>query len=367
MKLLQRYYIKEFFIALTIIGLSLSIIFSLVNLIDKLDDFMKWNPSVGDLLLYVVLNVPKNLFYLLPMAILICSLFVFTNAMKKNEIVVVKATGGRIRVLLVPFIVTGFILSVFAFFLGEFIMPVALGKAEELRMTITAPKHQDTSGTLKAQPYQRLSLIEGTLWLKDKGGSIVRIGLYSYEGTSANDIKIFLFDKGDLIEQLEAEKALWNGKTWVLLNVRRYFFKSGEIQNIKELPYPNLEAPKYFQERLKKIEEMRIGELLRYIKRLKQSGYRNPKLIVDFNSRLSYPFINLFMLILGVSLPLKSRIVKGIIASGIGLAISLIYWGGYILSLSLGNAGIIPPFLAPWLMPAIFATISINLFRKLHE
>ncbi|MEW6419770.1 MAG: LptF/LptG family permease [Nitrospirota bacterium] len=367
MKLLQRHYIKEFFIALTIIGLGLSIIFSLVNLIDKLDDFMKWNPPVGDLLLYVALNVPKNLFYLLPMAILICSLFVFTNAMKKNEIVVVKAAGGRMRLLLVPFIITGFILSTSAFFLGESVMPAALERAEELRIKITSPRHRDIRGTLKTQPYQRLSLVEGTLWLRDKGGSIVRIGLYSYEGISANDIKIFLFDKGDLSEQLEAEKALWNGKTWVLLNVRRYIFKGGEIHNIKELPYPNLEAPKFFLERVKKIEEMRIIELVRYIKRLKQSGYRNPKLIVDFNSRLSYPFINLFMLILGVSLPLKSRIVKGIIASGIGLAISLIYWGGYILSLSLGNAGIIPPFLAPWLMPAIFATISINLFRKLHE
>jgi len=367
MKLLQRYYIKEFFIALTIVGLGLSIIFSLVNLIDKLDDFMKWNPPVGDLLLYAALNIPKNLFYLLPMATLICSLFVFTNAMKKNEIVVIKAAGGRIRLLLVPFIITGFILSAFAFFLGEFVVPVALEKAEELRITITSPNNPNIGTTLRAQPHQRLSLIEGTLWLRDKGDSIVRIGLYSYEGTSANDIKIFLFDKGDLSEQLKAEKALWNGKTWILKNVRRYIFKSGEIQNIGELPYPNLEAPKYFLERVKKIEEMRIMELMRYMKRLKQSGYRNPKLIVDFNSRLSYPFINLFMLILGVSLPLKSRIVKGIIASGIGLAISLVYWGGYILSLSLGNASIIPPFLAPWLMPAIFAAISINLFRKLHE
>lgn len=365
MKILQRLYIREFFAALTIIGFGLSIIFSLVNLIDKLDDFMKCNPSVEDLLLYAVLNIPKNLFYLLPMATLICSLFVLANAVKKNEIVAIKASGGRIRLLLMPFILTGFILSAFSFFLGEVIVPVTIGRAEELKITIASSKLQNTSSTLKAQPYQRLSLIEGTLWLKDKEGSIIRIGIYSYDATSANDIRIFLFDKGVLSEQLEAEKASWDGKTWKLLNVRRYLFKSGNIENIKEIPYPNLEPPKYFMERLKKTEEMRIGELLRYIKRLKHSGYSNPKLIVDFNSRISYPLVNLFMLILGVSLPLKSKNITGLIASGIGLAVSLIYWGGYILSLSLGNAGILPPFLSPWLMPILFGLLSINLFRKI--
>jgi lipopolysaccharide export LptBFGC system permease protein LptF len=73
------------------------------------------------------------------------------------------------------------------------------------------------------------------------------------------------------------------------------------------------------------------------------------------------------MLILGVSLPLKSRISRGLIAAGIGLSISLLYWMGYILSISMGNAGIIPPFLAPWLMPALFAAIAIHLFRKIPE
>lgn len=352
MRVLQKLYIKDFFIALAIAGIGLSIILSLINLIDKLDDFMKGNPSMGTLLLFAVLNIPKNLFYLLPMATLICSLFVFANAQKRNEIVIIKTSGGRIRSLLIPFIFIGLMLSAFAFFLSEVVMPPTAEKAEELK---------------EGWSHRRPLFKEGTLWLKGQDGSIIRIGLYSYESGAVNDISIFLFDKKVLSERLEAEKALWDGETWTLVNVRRYFLKSGNIQNIKEMPYPNLESPKYFAERLKKTEEMGIGELLKYIKRLKQAGYRNPKLIVDFNSRLSYPFINLFMLILGVSLPLKGRVVKGLITSGIGLAISLLYWGGYILSLSLGNTGIVPPFLAPWLMPLIFAVISINLFRKLHE
>jgi lipopolysaccharide export system permease protein len=73
------------------------------------------------------------------------------------------------------------------------------------------------------------------------------------------------------------------------------------------------------------------------------------------------------MLIIGVCLPIERHMRRGLIAAGIGLFISLIYWTGYILSISMGNAGIIPPFLAPWITPALFALLALHLFRKLPE
>jgi lipopolysaccharide export system permease protein len=271
----------------------------------------------------------------------------------------------KIKVIrLITFIFIGLILSTFAFLLDELVMPRAMESAEELKIKMTSPMQQDIS---KSSSYQRPFFKEGIVWLKGKDDSIIRIGLFLYENEIAHDLDIFLFEKGSLSGHIKAEKALWNGKMWTLVNATRYFFKNGEVENIKEMPYPNLEAPKYFKAGLKTTAEMRIGELLRYIKRMKQSGYRNPKLIVDLHSRLSYPLINLFMLILGVSLPLESRISRGLIAAGIGLSISLLYWMGYILSISMGNAGIIPPFLAPWLMPVLFAAIAIHLFRKIPE
>lgn len=364
MKILKRLYIKEFFGILSLTGIGLSIMFSLINLIEKLDDFMRWQPSIADLLLYAALNVPKNLFYILPMAILICSLFVFTQAAKRNEIVAIKAAGGRIKSLIMPFILIGFTLSAIGLFLGEFLMPVALEKANELKITITSSNQHNSS---KRNPYQRPSFNEGTIWLKGKDGSIIRIGLYLYENDTAKDISIFLLEKGHLSGKIEAEEALWNGEIWMLRKAKRYLLDSGRIEKIEEMQFPQIQSPTLFKEWLKKPEEMRMGELLRYIKRLKQSGYKNPKLIVDFNSRLSYPLINLFMLILGISLSLRSTISRGLIAAGIGLSISLLYWVGYILSLSMGNANIIPPPLSPWLMPAIFAFISIHLFRNLAE
>jgi lipopolysaccharide export system permease protein len=89
----------------------------------------------------------------------------------------------------------------------------------------------------------------------------------------------------------------------------------------------------------------------------------------------------MFMLLLGISLSIggaHQRIFKGIafltshahggiISAGLGLLISLIYWLGYSLFLSLGYAGSIPPVIAPWFVPTIFSAISAYLYRQIPE
>jgi lipopolysaccharide export system permease protein len=95
MRILQRYYIKEFFKMLGILALGLALIFSLLDLVDKIDEFMPGKPSIGKLLLYAMLNLPKYLYYLLPTALLVCCLFIFSQASRSKELVTVKATGGR--------------------------------------------------------------------------------------------------------------------------------------------------------------------------------------------------------------------------------------------------------------------------------
>lgn len=362
MNTLWKLYSKNFLITLFIITGSLSIIISLINLIEKLHEFLKFNPPVEVLLLYVLLTVPQNIFYVLPMAVLICGIFVFTTAIKHNEIVIIKAAGGRIRQLLIPFLLIGICLSIFSFLLSEFIMPDAAENAETIKAKLTAQKsgHPD-SATSKS------SIIEGTLWIRDKKGSVVKLNLYSHKEQSSAGIEIFLFNNNALDGMITAAAARWNGETWELSDVIKSNLKTGKMENLKSIKYDDLESPAYFSERLKKPEEMNMRELSKFVRIMKQSGYRNPKLITDLSSRIAYPMINFFMLVLGISLPLRTNFTNSFVASGIGLAISLIYWGGFLLFISLGRAGIIPPVIAPWIMPSVFAFISFRFFMKLPE
>lgn len=365
MKIVGRLYLKEFLSTLAFTALGLAALFSLFHLIEKLDGFMKHSPSLGILFAYTILNIPKNLFYLLPAAVLICSLFVFTKAIKRNEIVALKAGGARLKLILLPFVFLGFILSAFAFFTGEFLMPLSLSKAKELKLDIESSELINSGALIK--PSKKSIFKKGTIWLRGNDGSIIRIGLYDIADGTAHNVTIFLVNEKGISEHIEAEKAYWNYEGWKLVNVKKYSVETGTVEEMEEMAYSSIGSPQYFKDKIKKTQEMRLGELFVYIKRLKKSGYNNPKLIVDFNSRLSYPLINLFMLIIGISLPLRRNISKGLVAAGIGFLFSLIYWVGYILSLSLGNTGIVPPALSPWLMPSLFAFISVKLYQSIPE
>ncbi|MFZ6016432.1 MAG: LptF/LptG family permease [Nitrospirota bacterium] len=367
MLIIQRHYLKEFFKLLGVIALGLSLIFSLLNLINKIADFMPNNPSTGKLILYALLNLPKYLLYLLPMAVLICSLFIFSEASRRKELIAVRAAGGRLKALVYPFIISGMLLSIFAFITGEFVVPDLSKRAYELENTF---KRKD----------KKLAFKEGTLWLRSIDGSHVRIELYIPDKKLAKGVSIFKSGTVPLLqERIEAEEAEWieeqrakskeqsSKGIWKLKNVIIYDVESGKVSSVSEMDYPYLESPDFFSEKIKRPDEMGIGELYRYTKRLKEAGFRNTKLVVDLNSKVSYPLINFFLMLLGISLPVGGRIGGGLFAAGLGLFISLIYWLGYTLMLSMGYAGIIPPSISAWITPLLFGITAIYLFRKIPE
>jgi lipopolysaccharide export system permease protein len=359
MKIISRYFLKEFLTIMGILTLGLALIFSLLDMIDKIDDFMPGRLTIPRLVEYILLNFPKYLYYLLPMSLLICSLFVFSQASRNKEIIAYKAIGGRTKKIFFPFIVAGLFFSLFSFSIGEFVVPAFATRTLEFRRAFM--KNAD-----------QISFREGTIWLRGKDGSPVRIELYAPDNKIAKGISIFILGDGTLKKRLEAEEARWNQYdkaegVWKLKNVMIYDFEKGTADKVAEMDYTNLESPDYFTKGMKKPEEMGIVDLYRYTAKLKAAGFRDEKLIVDMHSKISYPAANLFMMILGVSLSVMSRIGGGLVAAGLGISISFIYWLGYTFMLSMGYTRILPPAVATWMMPLIFSILAVYLFRNVQE
>jgi lipopolysaccharide export system permease protein len=349
---------KEFFKLLGIIALGLALIFSLLDLVDKIDDFMPSKPSIMTLIWYAFLNLPKFLYYLLPMSLLICSLFIFSQASRNNELVAVKATGGRLRNLFYPFLLVGIVTSIFALIIGEIIVPDFSERLNELKNTL---KNKES----------RVAFREGKLWLRGKDGALIRIELYIPEKKFAKNMSIFIIGDSSLRQRIEAETAEWIGKspqgTWKLKNINIYDIEKGEIKHLEEMDYPNLESPDLFSEGIKKPQDMGIFELYRYIGRLEAVGIKDKKLFVDLYSKVSYPSTNFFLILLGLSLSVIRRIGGGLFAAGLGLSISFLYWLGYTFMLSLGYAGIIPAVVSSWSVPLILGAISVYFFKMVPE
>lgn len=354
MKTIQRLYLKDFLKLLCLIVLGLSVIFSLIDLTGKVDDFMAGRPSVGDLIIYALFNVPKFFLYLLPMSVLICSLYTFSQAFHRKEITAVKTAGGRLRNLFSPFVAAGIVLSMIAFLAGEIAVPYFSQKAAEFRNSIEGKS-------------KRVIFNDGGLWLKSNDGSPVKIDLYIVEKKIAKGVSIFVIGKDFLKEKILAEEANWNGTVWVLENITKYDMGTGKIQDLKTMTYPDLESPDFFAREIKTTDEMGLFELYRYTQRLKSAGFKNTKLAVDINSKISFPLINVFMMLLGISLSLRVGFGGALFSSGLGLLISLLYWFSYTFSLSMGYAGIVPPPLAAWIIPFFFGALALYLFVRLPE
>ncbi|MEJ2324451.1 MAG: LptF/LptG family permease [Nitrospirota bacterium] len=357
MKLIQRHYIREFAKLFALLALGLSATFSLFSLLQRLNDFMPHEPSLGSLVLYTALKVPQNALSLMPVACLLCSLYTMANASRSREIVALMAAGGRVKRLLRPFLWAGLLLSLLSFVMGEFVVPPAIIKAREVQDRLSGVA-EEASALVR----------NGVLWSRAKDGSIIRVEYYFPEGDVYGGVEIYRFGGGVIDEIVKARTATWDEgrESWHFGGVRRYLPGEGAWETLEGYDYEGLGPPDLLRESARKPYEMGIADLYSYLKRLREAGFKNVRLSVDLNSKVSYPFINLIMVLIGVSFPVRRR-MSGFVATAIGLLISLAYWFGYTMSLSIGYAGLLPPLAAAWLMPVVAGSAGAWLYWKIPE
>lgn len=356
MRILQRLYLSDFLRLLLLISFGLSIVFSLIDLIGKIDDFLPHKPSVGSLISYAVYTIPRFFLYLLPMSVLICSLFTFSQAARRKEITAIRAAGGRMRDLFYPFVITGVVLSILAFAISEFVVPDFSQRSAALKIKLEGKEKKST-------------LSDGATWIRDSNGNPVKIELYIPEKKIAQNVSIFIQGKDFLKSVITAKRATWQAEQqqWLFEEASMYESETGKTKHISRMNYPDLDSPDIFSKEMKSSDEMGIAELYRYIQRLKNAGFSNVNLFVDLNSKVSFPLINAFMMLLGMSLSGRTQMGGGLFTAGLGLGVSLLYWFGYTFTLSIGYAGILPPFIASWLVPVLFGSASVYLFITTPE
>ncbi len=360
MKIIYRYYINEFIKIWLIIAPGLAFIFSLLEIIDKVDDFLPGKITIFSMFHYTVLILPRILYYLLPMSLLICGLFTFSQASRNKEIIAFKAVSGRMKTLFYPFITGGILFSIAGFIIGEIVVPEFSDYLLDFKKN-----NMKKAG--------KITMKKDAIWIKSSEGSLSRIDLYIPDQKLIKGLSIFILEDTRLKKRIEADKAFWEKKNdgdgvWRLYNAIEYDIQTGSVKKHNEMYYSGLESPDLFTTSIKNPEEMGIYDLKLYIKKINSAGFRDQKLVVDFYRKISYPFTNLFMIILGISLSVSvKRTGGGLFATGLGIFISFIYWLSHTFMLSMGYAQVLNPVIAACTMPLLFGIISAYLFLRVPE
>ncbi len=356
MKILRRYFFKEFFRYFIIIVAGFTAVSTTVEFFDKAGEFFAENPPLYLIIEYLLLQTPQVILYSLPFASLFSVLITIGIASRWRETIIIRASGAGVKRLFSGFLVIGIIITGTALFLGETVVPAATRKAAWIRKV----------EILRESP--RIIHSRRALWLKGIDGSLIRIDGFIENENRILKTSIFSFDRSFGLERrIEADEGIWSDKRWELRNVTVFDFRKNTTEKYKSLIYTSLEEPKIFREEMKKPEEMNFLELRAYYTRLEKAGFRNLKYIVRLYEKLAYPTISFIMILLGIPLALNTRWGGGIRAAGLGVIIAVCYWLVYSVSISLGNAGSLPPWLAPWIAPFVFCVAGALLYFRIEE
>jgi lipopolysaccharide export LptBFGC system permease protein LptF len=169
-----------------------------------------------------------------------------------------------------------------------------------------------------------------------------------------------------LERRVDAKKAIWDKGRWHLIDGSTKVFK---MDSFEQLSFDSLiltlkEKPSDFIKGTKHPISMGLFEFKRYIEKLQKSGEDVTKQLVNFYTRISFPFMNLIVILLGFPLASRVRSIGVIIGFTVALLVSFIYWGLMQLAKAFGHAGTLAPVVASILPNTVFIVAGIILMWR---
>lgn len=356
MRLLERYYLVQFLRTFTIICLGLTTLFSLTWLMRSSGELAISNPSIFTLLYLVLLDVPGSMVSAMPVSVLVATLLTMGQASGALELVAFSTSGGRLKRLMYPLLAAGVAICIISFMLGEIARPACSRKSMEVRNQLLGIS-------------SRLKLAGGgAIWIRTVDGAMAHLGFYSKKTDSYLNIQIFKTRDGQLLEVIKAQQATYSKelKTWTLMTVTIDRLDMGTSDKLNEMTYQDLPEPSEITAGQNYTDRMGALELARYLARIRAAGFKNNELVMELHSRFASPLVNLIMVILGVAVAAR-RSLGALKAAAIGVMVTALYWLVITISSAMGLTGVMPPYLASWISPALFLAISTRMYVKIPE
>ncbi len=360
LKRLDRYYITYFEKFLILATLSVIFVFILVNFFERLDHFMAKKPSPLAIAQYYMYQVPYLIVLLLPVAALLSSFFSIGESARRNEVLVLKASGIPVYRVFMPILFLGILHSAIAFFVNDRWAPEWTRKAR-----ITKVLKIEHRKRIFSKNYAR----NLSFWAqKDR---LYFFGALDARINEARNITVIEFEKDHVKRRIDASKARFNGEYWTFFEVTERTFnkEGGEIVRI----LPTLEKkgfttkPREFLRESRELKEMSLKQLKKRIRLLKMAGMETTVENVETQVRYSFPLANLIILLFALPLAVSQRGHGRAYGFGFSVALSFLYWTLLQFSRVIGESGRISPFLAAWTPNIFFFVLGIVAILKLRK
>ncbi|MGQ9560653.1 MAG: LPS export ABC transporter permease LptG [Candidatus Oleimicrobiaceae bacterium] len=349
MRILDRYITGRFLGNLSFALVAFALIFIIVDMVENLDSFLDRHVPWGIIANYYLLYLPYIVVMSLPVAVLLASLFCVGTLAKHNELVAMKATGTSLYRILLPMVILGVVVSIADIFIGEVVAPAANRRKREIRLDYME-KHDFNIR-------RRMT----NLLVRDRADRRVLIRYYDSKQQTAFRVTILEYHGSAVARRLDAPLMRWTGNSWRMENGYERLFAEGQEQAItfvsRELPDLGVTHRELARVQLEP-EEMSYTELREFIEEVRRNGGKPHRWLVDLYLKISFPFSNLIILLIGASLASSKRRSGVAVSFGFSLIICFLYFGLLKTGQSLGHTGTLPPLFAAWLGNLVFLVVG---------
>lgn len=346
MPVLHRYLARLFVGRLALLLLGFSALVLLLDLLANGEGVLEASGNhVSALLRYMVLRLPEIVSALIPFAVLLAGISTLASLVRNSELVAMRAAGISQVLLIRALIPVALLVAVPQFWLENDALPSAIA---ELRAWGVGEYHDSDS--------------EGQVVWARIGEDVVRVGEVSGPDTLSNVTIFRRNDRGKLVEQVAAKRAVFEDGHWTLLDVTRSRADIEEPLSVPRLTWPGLMSPGLLASLTIHPRELSVSELSRFMGDA-SFGNRPPYLYaVWLYKKISSPVATILMLIISVPLiqGLHRRAGTALmLAAGVAIGFCFLVFDGLILKF--GEAGLLPPILAAWGPTIIFGMVAASL------
>ena len=323
---------------------SLVLIYVIVVFLQKMNVFHRYQAPFYLIFEYLLFKLPEVTFqWTLPYAVLLSVLLTLGALSRHSEITALKAGGISLYRITLPLFLIVFLISVFNFLGNEYLVPLAYQKSRYI-WDVKIKKEKPTSFFKNFKIWYRSDSRIINIQLLDPQKKVLK-GFTLYQ----------LDDQFRCTQRIDAREVRWVDGEWQFYEgALRTFGEEGSLQMtpFKEMKFPLDEKWESFQKTERDSEEMSYTELRTYIQKIQASGYDATRYLVALYSKLSFPLLNLIMVLIGIPFALKTGRSGGV-ALSIGVSV-MIGFAMASLSISfspLGKPGFFRPSSLPGLPP----------------
>uniref|UniRef100_Q3ATU7 Permease YjgP/YjgQ n=1 Tax=Chlorobium chlorochromatii (strain CaD3) TaxID=340177 RepID=Q3ATU7_CHLCH len=355
MKILERYIFQQFIKAFLFTALVFVSLFIIINMIEKLGNFMDHHVSALEIARYYLLSIPSIFLVTSPVSALLASILVAGKLATQNELPAIRSAGVSMRQLLTPFAWGALLLFLFNFFNAGWLAPTTYSHNRTFEQLYLGKNAGD-------QETRNLHLL-------DSGNRFISIGAFNPINESLNNVSIERLSGATMISRIDADSMHYNRRTkrWTMWRVTERYFSNG-YQSFTTKPTATIRLalrPKALHEMRLQPDEITLPRHYQFLREKEEAGFSGlERSAVKFHNKIAMPFASLIITLIGV--PLAARKKRGGIAAEIAITlfIGFLYLGIQRTIAIAGYQGVLPPIVAAWLPNLLFLVVGWVLYKK---